>query len=160
MGRKEDEEENGERPVADAKQWQSRPAASSGMLHCDSALAFLSNPCREGAFLPVWMLQLTSPFENLKLPDHRPKVSLGSLLSLPIAYKAQILPKTPPAARSRTTPKTQSGSGGSATSLGVNAHPGHGVDRHGVDSGKSCPGILWFEFSFQMCIIMSTAGSE
>lgn len=53
-------------------------------------------PCPAGrALLPIWLLQLTSLSENLKLPAHGQKVSLGSLLSLPIAYKVLIIPKLP-----------------------------------------------------------------
>lgn len=138
MGRKEDKEENEERPMADGEAglWllQVRCTVTAAPPSCPIPMP---RSCRKGSFLPGWMLQLTSLFENLKLPDHRRKVSLGILLSLPIAYKALILPKTPPAVRSKATPKTQSGSGGTATSLGLNAFP-----RNGVDNGKSCRGIL------------------
>lgn len=141
MGRKEDEEENEERPVAngEAVAKQARGFFRSAALSQRPRLPVQSpSPCPAGrALLPVWILQLTSLFENLKLPAHRRKASLGSLLSLPTADKAPILPKTPPAARFNRTPKTQSGSEGTAASLGLNAHP-----RNGIDHGKSCLGIL------------------
>jgi hypothetical protein len=105
--------------------WQRRlgNTGKAGMwplhLYCILAVTTLLGPspltCGRGTFLPLWIRQFSSLFENLKMLDHDERYDLDLFPPLTIAHKVNENTKHPPPAKIQ-----KSCSGGIAISLGWN----------------------------------------